>query len=236
MAFSCLDASEGRQEPTHRKATPKHKYSFMQISPLLLRRSTLLLLSMKGFAAFSFIAAANGQGAGTRTKENHPKLEHEVCGATGCTKHTTGMVIDSNWRWIHVAGSTTNCYTGNLWDTKLCPDEATCSKQCVIEGADKDCAGTYGVTTKADKVSLQFVTEWPYTTNVGSRLYMMDNDDTNYKMFHMKNREFTFTVDDAEIDCGLNGALYFVQMDKDCGKSKYSKYNDMAGAKYGTGY
>jgi len=94
----------------------------------------------------------------------------------------------------------------------------------------------YGVKTKGDALHLQFVTEGPYTTNIGSRLYMMDSDDENYKMFHLKNREFTFTVDDAEIDCGLNGALYFVQMDKDGGKSKYKKYNDMAGAKYGTGY
>ena len=30
--------------------------------------------------------------------------------------------------------------------------------------------------------------------------------------------------------------MYFVQMDNDGGKSKYSKYSDMAGAKYGTGY
>ena len=74
-----------------------------------------------------------------------------------------------------------------------------------IEGADKEYTGTYGVTTKADKISLQFVTEGLYTTNVGSRLYMMDNDDTNYKMFHMKHREFTFTVDDADIDCGSMG-------------------------------
>merc|ERR1711970_152468 len=33
-------------------------------------------------------------------------------------------------------------------------------------------------------------------------------------------------------DCGLNGALYFVQMDADGGKAKYGN----AGAKYGTGY
>ena len=90
-------------------------------------------------------------------------------------------------------------------DIKLCPDEATCFKQCVIEGADKEYTCTYGVTTKADTISLEFVTEGLYTTNVGSRLYMMDNDDTNYKMFHMKHREFTFTVDDADIDCGSMG-------------------------------
>ena len=57
---------------------------------------------------------------------------------------------------------------------KLCPDEATCSKQCVIEGtygkecegADKECEGTYGVKVKGSEPALQFVTEDPYTTNV----------------------------------------------------------------------
>jgi len=192
---------------------------------------------MKGVAAFSLFATAQSQGAGTLTKEKHPQLDYHVCSSHGgCKKHTTGLVIDSNWRWTHVAGETTNCYTGNLWDPALCPDEETCSKNCVIEGADKEYEGTYGVKTKKDEVSLQFVTQGPYTTNVGSRLYMMDNDGENYKMFHLKNREFTFTVDDSEVDCGLNGALYFVQMQKDGGKSAYMKYNEVAGAKFGTGY
>ena len=35
-------------------------------------------------------------GYGTLTKENQAKLDYSVCGATGCTKHTTGMVIDLN--------------------------------------------------------------------------------------------------------------------------------------------
>merc|ERR1712137_478121 len=52
------------------------------------------------------------------------------------------------------------------------------------------------------------------------------------KMFRLKNREFTFTVDDSQIDCGLNGALYFVAMDQDGGAKRYGN----AGAKYGTGY
>ena len=49
---------------------------------------------------------------------------------------------------------------------KLCHDEATCSKQCIIEGADKECEGTYGVKVKGSEPALQFVTEDPYTTNV----------------------------------------------------------------------
>ena len=80
---------------------------------------------------------------------------------------------------------------------KLCHDEATCSKQCIIEGADKECEGTYRAKTKSSELALQFVTEGPYTTNVGSRLYMMQ-DENSYKIFHLKNREFTFTVDEEE--------------------------------------
>ena len=59
-------------------------------------------------------------------------------------------------------------------------------------------------------------------------------DTNDYYMFHLKNREFTFDVDVSNLPCGLNGALYFVEMDKDGGLSKFS--SNKAGAKYGTGY
>lgn len=62
---------------------------------------------------------------------------------------------------------------------------------------------------------------------------MMDTDE-NYEMFHLLNQEFTFTVDVSNMPCGLNGALYFVEMDQDGGKSKYP--GNKAGAAYGTGY
>jgi cellulose 1,4-beta-cellobiosidase len=54
--------------------------------------------------------------------------------------------------------------------------------------------------------------------NVGSRTYMMD-DAYNYEMFMLKNQEFTFDVDVSNMPCGVNGALYFVEMEKDGGKS-----------------
>jgi len=59
-------------------------------------------------------------------------------------------------------------------------------------------------------------------------------DDNNYQMFKLKNQEFTFDVDMSQLPCGLNGALYFVSMDQDGGKSRFP--NNKAGAKYGTGY
>jgi cellulose 1,4-beta-cellobiosidase len=78
---------------------------------------------------------------------------------------------------------------------------------------------------------LGFVTEGPYSTNIGSRTFLMA-DDNAYQLFQLKNKEFTYTVDDSQLDCGLNGALYFVQMDADGGKSKYGN----AGAQMGLGY
>ena len=48
----------------------------------------------------------------------------------------------------------------------------------------------------------------------------------------MKNNEFNYTVEDSTLDSGLNGALCFVQMDADGGKSK----NGNAGAEMGLGY
>lgn len=50
----------------------------------------------------------------------------------------------------------------------------------------------------------------------------------------LKNQEFTFDVDVSQLPCGLNGALYFVNMPADGGVSKYP--TNKAGAKYGTGY
>ena len=53
-------------------------------------------------------------------------------------------------------------------------------------------------------------------------------------MFNLLNKEFTFTVDVSNLDCGLNGALYFVEMVADGGLAEFPD-ND-CGAEYGTGY
>lgn len=54
------------------------------------------------------------------------------------------------------------------------------------------------------------------------------------RLFKLKNREFTFDVDVSNMPCGINGALYFVEMSADGGKSEFP--TNEAGAKYGTGY
>jgi cellulose 1,4-beta-cellobiosidase len=172
------------------------------------------------------------QNAGTNTAETHPSLPIQQCTSkNSCQTQSGSVVIDANWRWVHNVGGSTNCFTGNTWDQTLCPDPATCTKNCALDGADYP--GTYGITTQGNALNLKFVTHGPYSTNIGSRLYLLQ-DDTHYRMFKLKNREFTFTVDISNLPCGLNGALYLVEMDADGGLSEFS--TNKCGAKYGTGY
>ncbi|KAJ5560552.1 hypothetical protein N7513_002951 [Penicillium frequentans] len=181
------------------------------------------------FAAF--LTAARAQQVGTSTAEVHPSLTWSKCTSGGsCTSQSGSVVIDANWRWIHNVGGYTNCYTGNEWDTTLCPDDVTCATNCALEGATYE--STYGVTTSGDELRLNFVTT-ASQKNIGSRLYLME-DDTTYQMFDLLNQEFTFDVDVSNLPCGLNGALYFVAMDSDGGMARFP--TNKAGAKYGTGY
>ena len=62
--------------------------------------------------------------------------------------------------WTHKVGASQNCYTGDEWDKTLCPDPATCAKNCALDASSY--AGTYGVTTDGTGVSLKFVTKGQY--------------------------------------------------------------------------
>ncbi|KAJ7095619.1 cellobiohydrolaseI [Mycena epipterygia] len=171
------------------------------------------------------LAVVSGQQVGTQMAETHPALSSQKCTASGCTTLSTAVVLDSNWRWLHSINGTNNCYTGNTWDAKLCPNPTTCAANCALDGADY--SGTYGITTSGTALTLKFVTG----ANIGSRVYLMANT-TNYQLFQLLNQEFTFDVDMSNLGCGLNGALYLSEMPGDGGISSTNK----AGAKYGTGY
>ncbi|KAK3934830.1 cellulose 1,4-beta-cellobiosidase [Diplogelasinospora grovesii] len=185
------------------------------------------------FAALAaLVAAARAQQACSLTAETHPSMTWSTCTGNGaCTSNTGSVTIDANWRWTHALSNTTNCYSGNLWDSSICNSDTTCAAQCCVDGADY--ANTYGVSTSGNALNLKFVTKGQYSTNVGSRMYLMASD-TAYQTFTLLGNEFTFDVDVSNLGCGLNGALYFVSMDADGGLSKYS--GNKAGAKYGTGY
>ncbi len=144
--------------------------------------------------------------------------------------------MDANWRWTHAVNRGPNCYDGNTWDTNYCPDPTTCSQNCVLEGiTSAEWKDTYGIEfPSGDEIKFVLVNQGQYSRNVGGRVYLLDESGTNYRMFPMLNREFTFTVDDHEMNCGINGALYFVEMEADGGLSKDPL--NKAGAAAGTGY
>ena len=179
------------------------------------------------------------QQFGHQTPEFHPSMPIKHCTkALGCKSEQTKATIDSNWRWTHKTGTTDNCYTGNMWNTTYCPgdDSKTCTQNCALDGVDETtwhC--TYGIDwdESVGMMNFSFVTQGPYSRNVGGRTYLMEDDD-NYKMFKLLDQEFTFTVSAGGLPCGLNGAVYFVEMEKDGGKSSFS--TNEAGAKLGTGY
>ncbi|KAG7441209.1 cellobiohydrolaseI [Guyanagaster necrorhizus] len=189
------------------------------------------MYSAAAIFAFALLRSVRGQQIGTYTAEDHPVLTVQQCSAGGsCTTQSKSVVLDSNWRWLHSTTGYTNCYTGNQWDATLCPDVDTCTANCALDGADY--SGTYGISTSGNALTLNFVTHGA-NTNVGSRVYLLDDENT-YHLFNMKNQEFTFDVDVSNLPCGLNGALYFVQMDGDGGKARFP--TNAAGAAYGTGY
>lgn len=134
------------------------------------------------------------------------------------------LVSDTHRLHDKTANSYTNCFDGNTWNKSLCPTNAACTTNCAIEGSDY--SGTYGITTSGNALNLKFVTKGQYSTNIGSRTYLMKDTNT-YEMFKLIGNEFSFDVDLSQLPCGLNGALYFVSMPE--------KGQGTPGAKYGTG-
>ncbi|KAF5327023.1 hypothetical protein D9619_004129 [Psilocybe cf. subviscida] len=190
------------------------------------------MFAYSALLALTYAATAFAQQVGTLTAETHPSLPWQKCTASGCTSQAGKIVLDSNWRWLHSTSGSTNCYTGNTWDATLCPDGATCAKNCALDGADY--SGTYGITTSGNALTLKFVTTGA-NKNIGSRVYMLSaGSDSQYELFKVLNQEFSFDVDVSNLPCGLNGALYFSQMDADGGIARFP--TNKAGAKYGTGY
>jgi len=183
------------------------------------------------YAVVSTLGLVSAQQIGKQKTEFHPAMKLSSCTKSGgCQSSQKSVTMDSNWRWTHNTDGYFNCYSGAQWNSSFCPDPVACVKNCAVDGVSTDdMKKIYGVSSDGTALKLNLVTG----SNVGSRLYMLADENT-YQMFKMKNKEFSFTVDVSKLPCGVNGALYFVEMDSDGGKSKYPA--DKAGAKYGTGY
>ncbi|KAF3916422.1 Exoglucanase [Orbilia brochopaga] len=180
-------------------------------------------------ATLVFCRLAAAQSAGTGTPEVHPKLTTYKCTTSGgCVSQDTSVVLDFNYRYIH-SGST-SCKTSSGGPvSSLCPNEATCSQNCQVEGVDYAASG---VSTSGDALTMyQYKTANGKTNSVSPRLYLLGSDG-NYVLPKLLGQEFTFDVDLSTLPCGENGALYFSEMSGTGGRTASAP----AGANYGAGY
>ena len=59
-----------------------------------------------------------------------------------------------------------------------------------VEGVDAaDWRDTYGVKSDGKGLTLGFVTQGPYSTNIGSRMYLLAPGGDEYQIFKLKNKE-----------------------------------------------
>ncbi|KAI1203037.1 carbohydrate-binding module family 1 protein [Nemania serpens] len=165
------------------------------------------------------------------TRREHPALTVYKCTTSGgCVAKPRSLVIDWNYHWFHTA-DWLGCTTPSGVNATLCPDQATCSENCFVQG-DANYTGN-GVSTSGDTLTM-----YQYTKNADGepqnaspRLYLL-GDDGNYEMLKLLGQELTFTVDLSTLPCGENGALYLGEMDKTGGRNPYNT----GGASYGSGY
>lgn len=180
--------------------------------------------------ASAFLELATAQRPGTLAPEVPPDLTTYKCTtAGGCVVQNTSVVLDWNYRWIHTADQA-SCTTASGVNATLCPDAATCAKNCLIEGANYTSSG---VTTSGSTLTMnQFMPSSSGVSSVSPRIFLLDNDKNEYVMLKLLGQELTFDVDLSTLPCGENGALYLSEMDATGGRNE----NNPGGATYGSGY
>lgn len=164
------------------------------------------------------------------SKDDHPQLPTWKCTSEGgCVQQQTSVVLDWAFHGIHEEGSSTSCKTSNGGDPNLCPDQATCFENCVIEGTTY---ASNGVSTSGDAMTLhQYVQRNGEYQNASPRVYLL-GPDGRYVNMQLLNQEVSFEVDVSTLVCGENGALYLSDMDATGGRNQYNP----GGANFGSGY
>lgn len=189
---------------------------------------------MSFVALLIFLSLATAQTPGT-SPEVHPKLLTWVCkndNGGGCTEQTSAVVLDALSHPVHqVENTDLGCGVwGSPPNGTVCPDEATCAKNCIVEGISD--YAPYGVSTDGGSLTLSQLNSAGST--VSPRLYLLDNSEEGgkYEMLQLTGKELSFDVDISKLPCGMNGALYLSEMEADGGQSELN----VGGAAYGTGY
>jgi cellulose 1,4-beta-cellobiosidase len=109
-------------------------------------------------------------------------------------------VLDANWRWVHYPNGYKNCYDTSWNCGELCDE-------CELEGVElENYKNKYGISSDGTILELQFA----MGSNVGSRLYLLEND--KYWFPDLLNKQISIDIDISEIPCGMNAAVYLVEM------------------------
>lgn len=167
------------------------------------------------------------------SRERHPKLTTWKCTKDGgCKPQKTAVVLDSLKRPLYqVDAPDIGCGTnGSPPNTTVCPDVETCQVNCVMESISN--YDVVGVETHGDSLYLDMLSDDDKLAKLSPRVYLLDKHEKNYEMLHLLGQEFSFDVDVSKLPCGMNGALYLSEMEKDGGRSEVNQ----AGPAFGTGY
>ncbi|PGG99346.1 hypothetical protein AJ80_09384 [Polytolypa hystricis UAMH7299] len=188
-------------------------------------RSIPLLVTL-----FLGLVAAQTPGKG---RELHPRLTTWECTHRhGCRKKQTSVVLDSLSHPVYQKNAPDfDCGGwGQTPNATACPDDKTCVQNCIMDPVSD--YSDYGVTTCGGDLHMEMINDDGKV--VSPRVYLLSENKNKYEMMHLTGKEFTFDVDMSNLPCGMNGALYLSEMEKDGGKKK-EKLNK-GGAYYGTGY
>jgi cellulase len=190
---------------------------------------------------------ARSQQIGSMVPEVHPKLPTFMCTkADGCVERSTSLVTDALSRPFHlVSDPSVSCSTplelttmpmpmaaatSDNVSATACASPESCAQACALEGIEY---GSIGVLTSGSALTLrQYLFDGQEYRRVSPRVYLLAEDQMNYEMMQLVNKEFTYDVDLSQLVCGMNGALYLSEMEKSGSRSE----TNPAGAAYGTGY
>lgn len=163
--------------------------------------------------------------------EVHPKLQTWKCTkAGGCVAQNSVIVLDQLSHPVYQVGNpSANCGDwGNAPNATVCPDEATCAKNCIVDGiSDYE---KYGVKTEGGVLQMNQLNK--EGKDVSPRAYLLNEAGDKYEMLKLSGKELSFDVDTSKLPCGMNGALYLSEMEEEGGKSDLNP----TGASYGGGY
>lgn len=167
------------------------------------------------------------------TTEGRPKLTTYKCTTSGgCVAQNNSIVLDSSQHHIYQLNNPDyGCGDwGSAANETACPDLETCQQNCILEGIPDYTA--HGVSTNGSDLTLLMLGD--DGSEYSPRLYLLNEAEDAYEMLQLTGQEFTFDVDMSKLPCGMNSALYTVEMEAKGGQG--SGDVAVAGAPYGTGY